>query len=107
LLKRTEESQARLRLPDTNREFWTNKIKRNIENDIKSSIELKRLGWDVFTIWECQIKKRDIDNLKNEIANYFYLPSEYPSRLRWGKICGRGVWGETMCPPSIISFNQF
>lgn len=49
-----------LPLPKSNVEFWTNKFIRNVERDKLKIQRLEELGWNVLTIWECQIKK-DID----------------------------------------------
>jgi len=51
---------CKLPLPKTNTEFWTNKFKRNVERDKLKTQRLQELGWTVFTVWECQIKK-DLD----------------------------------------------
>ncbi len=46
-----------LALPKSNVTFWTNKFTRNVERDQLKRERLEALGWQVFTIWECQIKK--------------------------------------------------
>lgn len=46
-----------LPLPKSNVEFWTNKFTRNVERDQLKRERLEALGWQVFTIWGCQIKK--------------------------------------------------
>ena len=40
-----------------NKEFWINKIKRNIERDKEVNRILKKEGWIVFRFWDFQIKK--------------------------------------------------
>jgi len=45
-------------LPKSNSEYWVNKINRNIERDRGNVIELERLGWRVFIIWECELTKK-------------------------------------------------
>ena len=42
--------------PQNNREFWKNKIQGNAERDIRKKTELELQGWNVITIWECQLK---------------------------------------------------
>ena len=42
-------------LPKSNVEYWTEKFERNIARDRKKEDSLVRLGWDVHTIWECEI----------------------------------------------------
>lgn len=44
------------KIPHTNREFWVQKIVRNHERDLHDRDELHRLGWNVITIWECELK---------------------------------------------------
>ena len=43
--------------PKSNEEFWKNKINRNVERDIEAKQKLEELGFTVFTIWECELKK--------------------------------------------------
>lgn len=44
------------KIPHTNRDFWIQKIVRNHERDLRDREELHRLGWNVITIWECELK---------------------------------------------------
>jgi DNA mismatch endonuclease (patch repair protein) len=44
--------------PKSNVDFWKNKFESNIERDKKKERELNDKGWDVLTIWECQIKNQ-------------------------------------------------
>lgn len=39
----------------TNKDFWINKIERNIERDREVNDALKKLGWKVIRFWEHQI----------------------------------------------------
>lgn len=54
------------RLPKSNVDYWQNKIKKNIDRDLKNIDSLKRNGWNVFVIWECQLKK-DFDKVMGEL----------------------------------------
>ena len=45
------------RVPKTNREYWETKIARNRERDSQHDEELRRDGWRVLVIWECQIQE--------------------------------------------------
>jgi len=49
------------KLPDTNREFWKNKINATIERDKRVQSELEKLGWKILILWQCEINN---DNLK-------------------------------------------
>ena len=44
------------KIPNTNREFWVAKIKRNQERDIEEQKRLAEMGWHCITIWECELK---------------------------------------------------
>lgn len=48
---------GRFVLPATNREFWQQKIERNVARDAKVRAELEAAGWRVITVWECELKK--------------------------------------------------
>lgn len=56
-------------LPKTNIEFWKNKIESNVERDKKNIQQLKDLGWNIIIVWECEIKKKNMDSLVNQIIN--------------------------------------
>ena len=43
------------KIPNTNREFWVAKIKRNQERDIETQKRLAEMGWHCITIWECEL----------------------------------------------------
>ena len=43
-------------LPKANAEFWQRKFTRNVERDARKRDELAAAGWDVLTIWECQLR---------------------------------------------------
>ena len=47
-------------LPQTNYEFWKNKMETNIKRDRKNQKDLKKLGWKILVIWQCQIKNREL-----------------------------------------------
>ena len=47
------------KLPETNKKFWTEKISGNIERDKKNKKELKKLGWNVITIWQCELQNKN------------------------------------------------
>ena len=44
------------KIPNTNREFWVAKIKRNQERDVETQKRLAEMGWHCITIWECELK---------------------------------------------------
>ena len=44
--------------PSSNTSYWNKKIDENIERDRRKNRELKKLGWKVLTVWQCQIKNQ-------------------------------------------------
>lgn len=56
------------RIPDSRREYWGPKLLANRARDSKKRSELRKLGWCVLTIWECQIEKRPGDVAKKLAA---------------------------------------
>ena len=49
------------KIPQTNREFWVNKIKRNQERDQQNYQVLRDNGWQVIVVWECQLTPKRIE----------------------------------------------
>lgn len=43
--------------PGTNTQFWRDKLEGNAERDLRVKRELKKLGWKVLTVWECEIRE--------------------------------------------------
>jgi DNA mismatch endonuclease (patch repair protein) len=56
-------------VPATNAEFWQIKRSSNASRDGRNARALRKLGWQVFTIWECQTKEPErLSRLLNRIA---------------------------------------
>ena len=45
-------------VPETNTEFWVEKVRRNKERDAFNVQRLESLSWGVITIWECELKSK-------------------------------------------------
>lgn len=43
-------------IPKTRTEWWTTKIDKNKSNDMKAITSLLKEGWEVITVWECDLK---------------------------------------------------
>jgi DNA mismatch endonuclease (patch repair protein) len=54
------------RLPKTKVDFWREKIKKNKARDHKNTARLRRNGWKVLTVWQCELKTIDV------LANTLY-----------------------------------
>jgi DNA mismatch endonuclease, patch repair protein len=48
-------------IPKTRTEWWLNKINANIKRDSNNCRILRKDGWKIITIWECQLSKLKID----------------------------------------------
>lgn len=44
------------KIPKSRTEFWVEKILRNQQRDARDRDLLKSMGWNVITIWECELK---------------------------------------------------
>ncbi len=49
-------------VPKTNVEFWARKIETNKKRDELVTEELRKEGWNVITVWECQLGKGGLEN---------------------------------------------
>lgn len=47
-----------LRMPQTNRRYWTAKIEQNRLRDRRISKQLRKAGWTVLRVWEHEVKAR-------------------------------------------------
>ena len=56
------------RIPKSNVEFWTNKLRGNIDRDRSSHSALEQLGYTIFTIWECDIKSGNLSEIDKAIG---------------------------------------
>lgn len=53
--------------PKSRVSFWQKKFRENVERDRKKANELKKLGWRVSVIWECETK--DFARLERKIRS--------------------------------------
>lgn len=56
------ESSSCCKIPQSNREFWVNKIKRNQERDQRNYQILHDNGWQVIVVWECQLQHKTLND---------------------------------------------
>ncbi|MBQ9193374.1 MAG: DNA mismatch endonuclease Vsr [Bacteroidales bacterium] len=55
-------------IPETNKEFWRAKIARNQERDQAVWRKLEAKGWSVIIVWECQLKKANLEETIDRVA---------------------------------------
>lgn len=54
--------------PATRPEFWAAKLDANRDRDRRVKCELRKLGWEVLIIWECQL--RNVEKVENRIRSF-------------------------------------
>lgn len=66
------------KVPKSRAEFWREKMDKNKFRDERNQKELEQLGWDVFVVWQCQLKDpaRMLDDLLS-----FLGPPGSPSHM--------------------------
>lgn len=70
------ESSECCRIPESNRDFWVAKIRRNKERDKEEQKELAAMGWHCIIVWECELKPSKCEETLDSIAftlNHIYL----------------------------------
>lgn len=58
--------------PVTNKPYWLTKLERNRRRDRTNRARLRRDGWDVLVVWECQLK--DAERLRERIRRFLEGP---------------------------------
>lgn len=55
--------------PKSNLAFWQAKFQENVNRDHRQVNQLRDLGWEVITVWECETKRPEMlaEWLRNEI----------------------------------------
>ena len=64
------------KIPNTNREFWVAKIRRNKERDKEEQKKLAAMGWHCITVWECELTPKKREETLESIAftlNHIWL----------------------------------
>lgn len=56
------------RLPKSNLDFWVPKLAQNRQRDFRNIRKLRRAGWKVAIIWECEV--RDTERLRKKIRKF-------------------------------------
>ena len=65
------EGCRRATLPATRTEFWLPKLALNKRRDAETEARLCALGWDVATVWECEL--RDLGELEGRLRNFLSM----------------------------------
>lgn len=59
---------TRSKRPATNREFWREKLEKNIARDKVTVNALNNLGWEVLAVWSCEVQ--DTNKLETKILSF-------------------------------------
>lgn len=61
-------------IPESNYEFWKNKLEGNVERDKKNYAQLESMGIKVIVVWGCEIKKmmKDKELVQKRLDNLVY-----------------------------------
>jgi DNA mismatch endonuclease (patch repair protein) len=62
------ESCALARLPKSRADFWLPKLEGNKTRDARNVDSLVKMGWEVLTIWECELN--DLTNVRDSLTNF-------------------------------------
>jgi DNA mismatch endonuclease (patch repair protein) len=60
--------------PKTRIEYWLPKFDRNVENDNIHREQLESAGWNVITLWECDIKNRFEETMNQVVSQLNKIP---------------------------------
>jgi DNA mismatch endonuclease, patch repair protein len=61
---------GRCRIPATRRDYWIGKLQRNAARDRRTRRGLRRAGWQVLVVWECQVSPRKLNRLRERLAKF-------------------------------------
>ncbi len=47
------------KIPSNNHDYWSRKLRRNVQRDQEAKLLLKECRWRVLTLWECEIPRQE------------------------------------------------
>ena len=56
-------------IPKSNQDYWLPKLEKNCRRDEENYAALRKSGWEVFIVWECELKKAT----RNERLEMLYV----------------------------------
>lgn len=57
-------------MPASRVDYWSDKFARNVARDRRVRRQLRRLGWRVLVVWECQTRLKKRDWLTRRLAHF-------------------------------------
>jgi DNA mismatch endonuclease (patch repair protein) len=61
--------ETHCRIPESNREYWADKINRNVKRDKRMTKEIQKKKWVVIRIWEHDLKSDNYIKILEKIKN--------------------------------------
>ena len=58
---------SRSNVPKTQTRYWVDKLENNKRRDFQNKRKLKKLGWRVIDVWECTLKKKNLEKTFNRL----------------------------------------
>jgi len=61
--------------PTTRRGFWNRKFDANRRRDRRAQDRLRRMGWQVLVVWECQLHPKKVQSLTARLRRFLDAPT--------------------------------
>jgi DNA mismatch endonuclease (patch repair protein) len=61
-------------IPKTRRDYWRPKLKRNRQRDEENGRKVRKLGWRVLVLWECELS--DIGRVSKRLTRFLGVVNE-------------------------------
>lgn len=77
------------KIPQTNRDFWVVKIRRNKERDREEQRRLAEMGWHCIIVWECELKPQKREETLDSIAftlNHIWLQDHGAKKIPYPQL---------------------
>jgi DNA mismatch endonuclease (patch repair protein) len=58
------------RIPSSNVSYWSPKLQRNVARDIENQKTLRKTGWRILVLWECELRIQNCDRLEKRISRF-------------------------------------
>ncbi len=65
-------------VPETNVEFWVEKVRKNKERDALNNQRLESLSWGIVTVWECELKSRTFEATMERV-----ITELHQNKVKW------------------------
>ena len=61
------EGCAEASVPKSNRRFWKDKLRRNMERDAENERQWREAGWNVIVVWGCELRHAKFEETMREV----------------------------------------